>query len=179
MLVMPVTTTVYQIPQQDAANAPAVAAATPPSTSVVLEISDEARARIDALKAGATAMEQAVKENRQQARKASLDRVAMAHDYLRMLLLMSSPDDPAAAREAVRVAREISSAAVPSSQSVTKEDKDAARSDTAALASAAGNVRAISRGIVQRYLQHRKHKTEGDRKLFDEVNGAGMGLTAW
>lgn len=167
------TTSVFQLPrQQQNVTSSSAVSASKTFGGDLLDISEEAQSHIGALEAGRASLEQAINESRQQSRKAAHDKVGMAHEYLRLLKSMSSPDDPAAAREAVRVAGEIRSATGLYRESLTKEDLASTGKETAGFVSEAGKGLSIARQMVESYLQHRKREDLGDRQLSDSVNAA-------
>jgi hypothetical protein len=156
-----------------AASSPAVTA---DSLSDTLVISEEARSRIGGFEAGAATLEQAVKATRQQARQAAIDKVSMAHEYLRLLKQMSSPDDPAAAREAARIAREIRGTTASYREAAGGEDPAAIGKEVAAFATTAGKALAIAKEMVERYLKRKKQEEGDGHTLRESVDGAFTAL---
>lgn len=151
------------------------AAVTAGSEGDLLQISDQARERIAAGEAGVASMEQAVRDSRQQARRGAVDKVSQAHQYLKLLQRMSLPDDPAAAREAARIAREINGATGSYRAAVTKDELVATGSDAGSFVSEAGEGLAIARNMVERYLSRKKNPADG-KELRNAVNDAYRSL---
>lgn len=142
----------------------------------LLQISDEARARIAAMEAGTASLEQASVQSRQQARQAAADKVGMARKYLQLLRRMSSPDDPGAAREAARMAREIRGAAEAYRGSLTKEEAVSLAKDSAAFVTEAGKGLAVAKEMIEQYLQRKKRESTEERDLRDTVESAYAAL---
>jgi hypothetical protein len=164
------------VPQQKDSGTSASSAVSADSFSDTLDISVEAKLRINEFESGTESLEQAVKEARKQARQAAADKVSMAHEYLRLLKQMSSPDDPAAAREAARIAREIHGATASYREAVGGEDPAAIGKEVATFATTAGKALAIAKEVVERYLKHKKQDGEDGHTLRESVDGAFTAL---
>lgn len=137
-----------------------------------VEISEAAQQRITQLQQGNEALEQAVKESRLSIRNAASERMRAAKEYLKILASMSAPGDRGAASEAVRMAREVKSAAAEFRGSFASGEEKNAGSEVAGFAGVAGDTLKLAGGLVEGYLQHHKAPAGEGNHLRKEISSA-------
>lgn len=141
-----------------------------------LEISDAAKQKIDQLQQGYMALEQAVTRSRQSVRNAAMERVKYIKDYLDIVARLSPAGDRGAASEAARMAKEIKNAAADFKGNIASGEVSGIRKEIAGFAGMAGDALNIAKGLMERYLQKRSVRQNGDNELEKEVRSAFYSL---